>query len=107
MATYYSSSTLAQSRSEIAQFIGTATHPCLVRYGGTQEKLHRSLTAWSCTRRRSASVLGKGSLPEGGGHGRGSSGRWAWPQLLDLRSVWTTVADIGFQFCVFLCEARS
>ena len=41
--------------------------------------------------------LGKGSAPEGGGHG---------PEL-DSRRLWRLPSDIGFGFWVVLCGARS
>lgn len=36
--------------------------------------------ALSCVRGGSGWVLGKGSSPEGGGHGTGSPGQWSHPQ---------------------------
>jgi len=43
-------------------------------------------------------ISGKGSAPEGSGHG---------PTCQSSRSVWTPLSDIGFEFWVVLCEARS
>ena len=45
---------------------------------------------------------GKGSAPEGGGHGMGCTGLWAWPRCWRSRSVWALLPDTEFGFWVVL-----
>jgi len=44
-------------------------------------------TAWSYIREASGWGLGKGSAPEGGGHGTGCPGQWEWPQAAKVQGA--------------------
>ena len=44
-------------------------------------------TAWSCVRGEADWVSGKGSSPEGGGHGTGCPGQQAWPQATGVQGT--------------------
>lgn len=39
-------------------------------------------------------MLGKGSSPESGGQGTGSTGQWSWPQADRVQGVWTALSEI-------------
>ena len=71
-------------------------------------------TAWSCAggggrggRGKGGWGLGKVSAPEGGGAWN-CPGQWAWLQnCQSSRSIWKTLSDKGFDFCLVLRGFRS
>lgn len=53
-------------------------------------------------------ISGKGSSPEGGGHGTVFPGQWLWLWTCwSSRNIWTTLSDLNSDVLAVLCGARS
>jgi len=63
--------------------------------------------AWSCVKVGPGWMLGKGSSPEGSGHGAGSPRQWSWPQAAGVQGAFGQRSEIWFSFQAVLCRDRS
>jgi len=65
-------------------------------------------TARSCIRVRLGWVLGKGSSPEGSGHGTGCPGQWSWPEAARVQGALGQGSQTqGLNFGWFCVEAKA